>query len=179
MHDWNVVATAYEHGYREARALLATIGSTAETEFFNVLVMRVADPTEVLPALTAIGAADPGALASLARVVPVTTCFSFQSPTTFEAQARTAILPRLPELAGRSLYVRMHRRGFKGRLSSRDQERLLAEFIFEQLQRQGADARVCFEDPDVIIALESVGQRAGLSVWERELRARYPLLRLD
>jgi tRNA(Ser,Leu) C12 N-acetylase TAN1 len=40
-------------------------------------------------------------------------------------------------------------------------------------------ARVSFADPDYILALETVGQRAGLSLWDRVQRARYPFLGLD
>jgi tRNA(Ser,Leu) C12 N-acetylase TAN1 len=43
----------------------------------------------------------------------------------------------------------------------------------------GTPARVTFEDPDFIVAVETVGQRAGMSLWSREELQRYPFVRLD
>jgi tRNA(Ser,Leu) C12 N-acetylase TAN1 len=85
----------------------------------------------------------------------------------------------LPELAGKSFHVRMHRRGFKGRISSQHEERFLDEILLTSLDKHGAPGRISFDDPDVIIDLETIGQRAGLSMWTRAQRLRYPLLKLD
>ena len=35
------------------------------------------------------------------------------------------------------------------------------------------------EDPDVILDVEIVAQQAGLSLWSRDQRKRYPFLKLD
>jgi len=44
MKDWNVVVTVFdEEGYRLAKRLLPRYGPTEKTDFFNVLVMKVAD----------------------------------------------------------------------------------------------------------------------------------------
>jgi tRNA(Ser,Leu) C12 N-acetylase TAN1 len=40
-------------------------------------------------------------------------------------------------------------------------------------------SRIDFDDPDYIIDIETVGQRAGMSLWSREHRLRYALLKLD
>jgi tRNA(Ser,Leu) C12 N-acetylase TAN1 len=47
------------------------------------------------------------------------------------------------------------------------------------LEMAGAEGEITFEDPDAILALETVGTRAGLSLWTREDLQRYPLLHLD
>jgi tRNA(Ser,Leu) C12 N-acetylase TAN1 len=47
------------------------------------------------------------------------------------------------------------------------------------MQSEGSTGRIDFEDPDVIIVVETVGQIAGLSLWTREQRRKYSLLRLD
>jgi len=49
----------------------------------------------------------------------------------------------------------------------------------EKLDAQGAATRIDFEDPDHIVDIETVGQRAGLSLWTREQAQRYPFLKLD
>jgi hypothetical protein len=73
----------------------------------------------------------------------------------------------------------MHRRGFKGRLSSQHEERFLDEVLLEALDTRGKPSRITFEDPDAILALETVDSRAGVSLWTREDIQRYPFLHLD
>jgi len=48
----------------------------------------------------------------------------------------------------------------------------------ERLSEQGQVARIAFDGPDVIIALDSVGQRAGISLWTGQQLQRYPFLKL-
>jgi hypothetical protein len=73
----------------------------------------------------------------------------------------------------------MHRRGFKGRLSSLEEERMLDEFLLK-LTKEGSNlGHVTFEGPDVIIAVETVAHRAGLSLWTREDLHRYPFVRIE
>ena len=75
--------------------------------------------------------------------------------------------------------MRMRRRGFKGKLSGMDEERFLDTYLLDALKESGSEGRIAFEDPDAIIALETVGPRAGLSLWTREELRLYPLLHLD
>ena len=62
----------------------------------------------------------------------------------------------------------MHRRGFKGKLSTMDEERFLDTYLLEALEMARTPGRITFTDPDAIIALETVGPRAGLALWTRE-----------
>jgi tRNA(Ser,Leu) C12 N-acetylase TAN1 len=64
-------------------------------------------------------------------------------------------------------------------LRANDIDRLLDEFLFDRLAEQGATARLDFADPDFVIAVETVGQRCGMSLWSRTQRLRYPFLKLD
>lgn len=180
MRDWNVVVTVRERrGYRRARRLLSRFGQPDETNYFNVLALRVDDPRSFLEALRDEGQADPGELAPLSRVVPTTRGFSFQTPAEFEERARVAVRAWAPALAGRSFHIRVHRRGFKGRLSSPQEERLLSEELLEAIEDQGSSARVCYDDPDAVGVIEVIDGRAGLSLWTRDDLERYPFLRID
>jgi tRNA(Ser,Leu) C12 N-acetylase TAN1 len=179
MHDWNVVVTVQAEGFAAAWPLLAPMGEVDKSDYFNVLLMRVPETTLLLQTLTEHMAAEPGLQRVLSRVMPVSTTFDFQDPSGFEEQARQAVRPWLADLVGKRFHVRMHRRGFRGRLSSQQEERFLDHYLLEQLAAQGDTASIDFDDPDVIIALETVGQRAGLSCWSREDRRRFPLLKLD
>jgi hypothetical protein len=179
MQDWNVVITIYDQGFREAFGLLEGMGRVSRTGFLNVLVMKVGDLGVMLETICQRWADDPRWRGNLARVMPVTKRFTFQSAEEFEAMACDAILPWMPELAGKSFHVRMHRRGFKGRLSSQAVERRLSETLLEEMEKSGEAARITFQDPDAILAVETVGSGAGLSLWCREELQRYPFLKLD
>lgn len=179
MLDWNVVVTTHEHRYRHAREFLAPMGELRDSGFYNVLVMRVAEPMAFLGILERHLQALPEAATSLARVLPVSETFSYQTPQEFELKAAAAALGWSAQLADSRFHVRMHRRGFKGRLSSLEEEHLIDHLLVEASTQQGRQATVDFDDPDWILAIDTVGQRAGLSLWGREERQRYPLLKLD
>lgn len=179
MQDWNVVVTIEGAHYGQASRELRLFGSVGRTGFYNVLVLRVADISEFMERLAARARERPALQAGLARVVPATQRFAFQSPEEFEERTRQAVEPWLADLAGRRFHVRMHRRGFKGQLSSQSEERFLDGHIIERTAAAGAPAQMDFDDPDYIVAVETVGQQAGLSLWSRAERERFPFLKLD
>lgn len=179
MHDWNVVVSVYEHQYVQALKLLDKLGPVSRTGYFNVLVMKVEDIAHFLETLRQWANEDREILSVLARVMPVTQTFTFQTVEEFESKARAASLTFVPALAGKHFHLRMHRRGFKGRLSSQNEERFLDDILLQALDEMGKPGRITFEDPDAIIALETVDSRAGLSLWSREAMTRYPFLHLD
>lgn len=179
MLDWNVVVSAHERRYRHARKFLSSLGKCADTGFYNVLVMQVAQPLTFLDTLNHELEAQPEYLPCLARVLPVSETFFYQSPAEFESRAKQVVLGWSGQLAGTKFHVRMHRRGFKGRLSSMEEERFLDHYLLEMNAGKGETGQIDFADPDWIIALETVGQRAGLSLWSRIQLQRYPLLKLD
>lgn len=176
MLDWNVVATVSTRQYHQAVGLLRGFGPVHKTDFFNVLVLQVADGLQFLDELYALARDQPHSLDCLSRVLPVTTTFVFQTPEQFETLARQAVMDWIPQLESKRFHVRMHRRGFKGKLSSQEEERFLDHFLVEQT---GGTAQVSFDAPDFIIAVETVGQHAGLSLWTYDQIKRYPLVKLD
>jgi len=179
MLDWNVVVSVYEEGYKHALRLLQPFGRVARTDYYNVLVMKVDDISAFIDRLAALVAETPGVLNDISRVVPCEACFDYESADEFESKARDAALSWVPELAQSAFHVRMHRRGFKGRLSSQDEERFLDSVLLAALEEAGTPGRITFEDPDAIISIETVGQRAGLSFWRRQDLEQFPFLRLD
>lgn len=179
MFDWNVVVTTHERRYRHARTFLVPLGVIRESGFYNVLVMQVEEPLSFLDVVERALAAQPEYAPALARVLPVTVTFCFQSPQEFEDKAATAALAMLANAQGNRFHVRMHRRGFKGRLSSQDEEHFLDDRLLEALRESGTEGIIDFSNPDWILALDTVGQRAGLSLWSRTQLLRHPLLKLD
>lgn len=179
MLDWNVVATVQEARYQEALKLLQRFGQVGRTDYFNLLVLRAEDCRQILEELRGEGERDPLSLKPLASVIPVFERFTFQNPEEFEEKARQAVSLWLSRLYGKSFHLRMHRRGFKGKLSSLEEEQFLDHYLLQALAAGGGAGRITFQDPDVIIALETLGGRAGLSLWTREELKRYPLLHLS
>jgi tRNA(Ser,Leu) C12 N-acetylase TAN1 len=179
MQDWNVVVTVHDEGFNKARRLLEVMGVVSRTEFFNVLVMRVDDIPQLLESLRDRVEVVPGIFNYIARVVPATHTFNFQSPETFEEKAWEIVARWAQVLGNKGFHVRMRRRGFKGRLSSMDEERFLDEFLLGVLERAGTPGHINFADPDYIISVETLGTRAGFSLWSREELQRYQFLKID
>ena len=56
-------------------------------------------------------------------------------------------------------------------------DRIVNPFV-ENLEQAGTPGHITFEDLDAILAVETISQRAGLSLWTREKLKRYPFLHL-
>lgn len=177
MRDWNTVVTFREDDYPAGVKTLSELGPVGKTPYFNVLVMRLEEIPAALEELRQ--RLERERYAFLGHLMPLARVFNFDSPHDFEERARQAVLSWRPEVAGRSFHVRMHRRGFKGRLSSMQEEQFLDHTVIQALGETGSTAKVLFDDPDLVIAVETVGQRGGASIWTREELQKYPFLHLD
>ena len=125
MHNGNVVISIHEDGYTRARQRLQRFGCVARTSFYNVLVMKVDDIPRLREDLRARVAEDPAVLTAVARIMPAARCFDFQAHDDFESKAREAALTWVPDLAGKTFHVRIHRRGLKEQLPSPEEEQFL------------------------------------------------------
>jgi len=179
MKDWNVVVTTQERHFSEAKRLLREYGEVARSDFFNVLLMRVEDVDAFMDALARRSKEDPISVACLGRVTPVKSSFLFQSKDEFERKAKEAIEEIAPELEGKSFYVRMHRRGFKGRISSLDEEQRLDEIVMARSSEAGKPGKITFEDPDAVVEIETIGTQAGMAVLSRDQMSANPFLHPD
>lgn len=72
--------------------------------------------------------------------------------------------------------MRLHRRGFKGVLSTPKDEQFLDRFLMAEL---GQTSRIGFSDPDAVIQIETIDSRAGMSLWSRDELQQYPFLGVD
>jgi tRNA(Ser,Leu) C12 N-acetylase TAN1 len=179
MRNWNVVVSVREPGFRQAWAFLQDFGTVGKTDYYNVLTLQVADADAFPDALQGALEREPHLRDLLGHAMPVVRTFVFQDAGEFERKACEAAAVWIPTLAGHSFHVRMHRRGFRHRLSSQDEEQFLDHWLAEAVRATGETSRITFEDPDYILALETVGQDAGLSLWDREQRRRYAFLGLS
>ncbi len=178
MSGWNVVVSVHDRGYRRARELLGSYGPVHKTDYYNVLTLTVEDTRAFLDRLARLAEVVPDIRDVVSRAVPAERSFTFQSAAEFEAKAREIALEMAPRLAGKSFHVRLYRRGFKGRISSPEEERFLDEALLQALEAAGTPGRVAFDDPDAVIDIETLGNWAGVSLWTREELERYPFLKV-
>ncbi|AQV01880.1 THUMP domain-containing protein [Desulfococcus multivorans] len=179
MHNWNVIITVHEGGFVAACELLEQYGRISKTGFFNVLVMRTDDPRELMEWLKAQFEANPAIGSFLNRLIPVEHVFSFQTTADFRIKIIPIVEPYISRLMDKTFYVRMHRRGFKGRLSSMEEERWLDGYLHECILKAGGDGRISFENPDAVLSVETIAQHVGVGLWLRDDIDRYPFLRFD
>jgi tRNA(Ser,Leu) C12 N-acetylase TAN1 len=179
MQEWNAVISVREHGFKRAFDVFDEFGEVKRTEFFNLLLLRAQDMPHMLDTLRERAEKSPESLVFLARLIPVTRTFIFHSPDEFEDRTKTTVLGWAPDLRGKSFFVRIHRRGFRGRIQSMDEERLLDTLLLEELEKSGKPGKISFDNPDAVIAIETVGTWAGLALFTREEKERYPFIRVE
>ena len=174
-----VVATTLPDGYKRAKDLLSQFGEVFETDYYNVLIVVPKEPGGFLDRFAAMVGNVPEVMDVLSRVMPSAESFFFSDPEEFERKAREVVLGWVPRLGGKTFHVRMYRRGFKGRISSQHEERFLDEALLAALEREGAPGHIEFDDPDAVIDVETIDNRAALSFWTRADLERYPFLKVD
>lgn len=178
MFAWNVIVTVLPGPGHES-ALLARLrefGEFHHTQFKDVCLGKVADIGRLLEALRHSREAGEAWLNSMARVIPVELTFRFTPETLAEqfARAAAAFADRIRD--GSSFYVRLERRGFIGKIDTPLVEQEVADHLFALARGQAKNLRVTFEDPDIIVAAETVGEECGVALLTRELRQRYPFV---
>jgi tRNA(Ser,Leu) C12 N-acetylase TAN1 len=180
MQDWNVVVTVADRFARyHVKRGLTRFGTVATTEFHNVLVMQVADVHALLAALGDMMASDMSLINDISRLMPAEATFDFSTKAEFEQKARAVILGWADRMGGKTFHIRLHRRGMGDQLSSLSQEKELDTALLDKLIEAGHPGRIAFDDPDLVVDIETVGNRAGFSLWTREDLRRYPFLRVD
>jgi tRNA(Ser,Leu) C12 N-acetylase TAN1 len=180
--DWNVVVTAYDwRGLRSARRLLSRYGEVVRTEFHNVLVLKVADMAAFLEAISSAAEHDVSMRNDISRIMPAQAAFAFATTPEFQEKAHTIACQWADRIASKSFHVRLHRRRGDSpvKLGTQAEERYLDDSILERLRELGQPGRLDFHDPDYVIDIETVGERAGMSLWSRDDLKRFPFLRID
>ena len=177
--DWNVILTV-KPDPRGAYGLLGALrrfGQFSRTSFRDVCVGSVADIDGLLDGIrSAREAGKPWAL-RVARVIPAETMFSF-TPEIFADRLKEAVTPLVARLTDGSFCVRLERRGLIGKLMSQEIERTVGEHVHSLATAQGKQIRTEFDNPDFVIAIETLGQQCGVALLVRALRERYPFVQV-
>jgi tRNA(Ser,Leu) C12 N-acetylase TAN1 len=179
MWEFNVLVTMAREGrYRRMLDELAPCGEFHKTAFHGVALGRVEKIGGFLENVRQQRIRQLIAFQDVGRIVPLEVVFSFDLDA-FLPKACQAIRPYLEQLAEKRFHVRLERRGLKGQLVSPDIEQALDAFILDELADLGHDAQVDFEDPDAVLAIETIGTRCGIGFITRERSQRYPFVHVD
>ncbi|MCC6848879.1 MAG: hypothetical protein IT294_10295 [Deltaproteobacteria bacterium] len=174
--DWNLVVTAHGGRRHDLVRAVRPIVQLRRAGYSEVLVGRSGDVDACLAALAERLEADPVlATEVLARVVPVERTRALAADVGAQLVAESASF--VDALVGRSFHVRVERRGHRRVLRSDDLERRLGGALAAALEARGHAPAVTFEDPDVIVAVELIGDVLGLGLVTRAQRA-YRFVRL-
>jgi tRNA(Ser,Leu) C12 N-acetylase TAN1 len=179
VRDWNVIVSIYQGGFRRALRALEKLGQTERSPYHNIIVMKVDNPIVLLDAVERKTEGSPALYDAISRVAPAMRNFEFQSADEFKEKAGSVLHEWSQRLAGRSFHVRFHRRDPRHALRSPDVERHLDDALLEALQEAGTPGKLSFSDPDAVIVIDTIDDRAGISLWTREELARHRLLRPD
>ena len=175
---WNVLVTSLE-GQRES--LLRALREFARFRrggFPNVLVATVEQPREFIAGLGAACDTSPILRTSIGKAVPIDHTLRFASPETFRDEVAAALEPMADRLRGRTFYVRIFRRGFRGLIDSTRFEGELGAHLVAALQARGEHPKVRFADADVAVVIETLHDEVGIAFVDRELREAYPFARV-
>jgi tRNA(Ser,Leu) C12 N-acetylase TAN1 len=177
--DWNVVVTSAAGGRRERLLLdeLRQMGDFNPTGFRGVFLGRVEDVRAFLEDLREAAELMPETYGALGQVVPIEETHSFP-PEGLEEALLSAVLPRAERIGPARFIVRVKRRGYKGVVSSLELEHRLADALHAEIERLGHEPLIGFTDPDLILAVELFPNRFGLALISREMRSRYPFIKV-
>lgn len=177
MKEWNILATAFWGRGKDAMRLLTLHGEFKGSGFKDVLQGHVDDVKLFLEKLEQIRQENPERMTSLSQILPLERTFSF-SLTDFMDKLKEAVLSYVEKIEGKKFHVRAKRRGHKGEMSSLEIEKEISSFIFDELQTNGKQAQVSFSDPDAVIVVDTIANRAAVALITREMREKYPLIKI-
>jgi len=177
MKDWNILVTTLPGQERKLLPALNRLGEFARSEFKGILIGRVGEVTRFLEALRHAGEEPVEWRQHLLRALPMERTFAF-TPPTFEERVREAVAPFVQRMASGTFHVRLERRGHKGKILSPEVEQRVGDYVIGLATQQGKTLRVSFQDSDYVVVAETVGNMCGVALVTRELRRRYPFVKI-
>jgi len=177
MKEWNVVLTSQMGQERRLEREVAGLGEFQPSGFREVILGQVPEPEAFLEVLKGFWEEKAFFSQLLSTAVPVRLVFPFTLEN-LVVRLKEEVLPLMGEIGDRPFYVRMKRRGHKGELSSLEVEQALDQFLKEKLAARGFSPRIDFDHPEVIVLVETVHNQCGLGLVTREMKERYPFIKI-
>jgi tRNA(Ser,Leu) C12 N-acetylase TAN1 len=178
MKAWNLVITSYMGQEQRLLKELETLGEFHPSGFAAVIVGLVPEPGPFLDKLKDIWEKNPLYPEILSSVTPIREVFPFTVANLVPLLKEKA-LALGPEIGDQPFYVRMKRRGHKGELSSQEVEQALDQFLKEELISRGQKCYIDFDAAQVIVVVETIHNQCGLGLVTREMKDRYPFIRVE
>lgn len=173
MKPWNVLVTSLLGQERNVYRELRQTGDFRRTDFKDVFIGWTDDMEAFLNTVLL----NTFLKERIGKAVPLEQTFSFHAED-FEVKLEGALHAYLPRLADSRFHVRMERRGFKGRLNSLEIEQEMDRLLRERLLEAGKGCEIDFEDPDLILVVETVAAWCGVGLITREMKERYPFIKV-
>ena len=173
-HDWNVLVTSRSGHQRALTRAFQDLGDFEVSASRDVMVGVVRDRYMFLDTVASRLARGQRLPACLGRLLPVDRTITL--PPGAPDQALGNLVAELaPQIGARSYHVRLDVHGHR-ELHGRRLELVLADRAWDALAGAGHHPVVCFEDPDVVLQVEVVGDTAGAALLDRRMRETYPFL---
>ncbi len=175
----NMLVTALMGRRRELAAVLREYGEFKPTGYRGVMLGHVPAVDPFLQSVQELIAQGHAVKGMLARVIPFDKTFHFAGPDDLLDRLFEAVTDYVPRVAGRRFYVRMERRGFKGKIMTPEVERAVDRYMQQAVGTTGDAATVDYDDPDEIIVIETVTKFVGVACLGRALREAYRFVRVE
>lgn len=176
--EWNVLVTAFIRKERVLLPLLREFGEFQGSGFRDVIIGAVENRDGFFEAVERLRREHPGRVRHLSRLAPMDRTFRFDVADLRE-KLKEALTPCANALVkGSTFFIRVRRRGHKGELSSLEIEQEMSGFSIDLAEKAGRQVHVRFEEPDTILIVETIGNRAGVGIITRAMRERCAFIRV-
>lgn len=177
MRPFNVVVMCRRNGERGASKELKFFGRFHTMGFRDVLVGHLDDRGRFFEELRKGREVRDPVWRYITRAVPIDEVLSFTLETFREALG--GVIDGIADrVAPGPFYVRIERRGHKGRIPTPEVEQEMGGRIIAAHERRGHSSRVDFKEFRSIVAVETFGDVAGVGIVAREEVERYPFLKV-
>jgi tRNA(Ser,Leu) C12 N-acetylase TAN1 len=177
MQDWNVVVTSHMGEERRLIRELAELGEFHPSGFREVILGKVPDVHAFLETLNRFWEEKPYIPQMLSTVTPIRTVFPFTLELLLP-KLKENILEFIEEIGDAVFYVRMKRRGHKGEVSSQEVEQALDQFLLAELAARGLKGHIDFVAAEVMVVVETIHNQCGLGLVTKEMKERYPFVKV-
>jgi len=177
MKGWNVLVATHWGQEKKSLRFLSQHGEFKSSGFKDVLQGHVEDVNLFLDKLELMRQENSSRIRSLSQIVPLERTFYFELPD-FMDKLNETLSSYAEKVGDKKFYVRVKRRGHKGEISSQEIEKEIAGVVIENIEKAGKQAHVSFDDPDVIIVVETIANWAGVTSITREMKEKYALLKV-
>lgn len=173
-HDWNVLATSQSGHQHALLTSLRKLGDFEPSPSRDVIIGVVPERYIFLDSVATRLRREELLPASLGRVIPVDRTVTLPESGAVPV-LETLVAELAPLIGDRTYHLRVDLHGH-AELHGQNLQARLADVAWDVLSTRGPHPKVVFEDPDVVLQVEVVGDTAGAVLVDRRLRELYPFL---